>query len=170
LGVRQRKDGTCLASDDTTGAQPNESPKERVDRELSELLEEIRVMLPGVEILFGFLIILPFSGDFGEISGFERVLYLATLLCTSAALALLMSPTTFHRIRFREMDKERMVFIVNRLVIFASGLVLLAIGLAVYLVVESILGGVSAVIIALANALWFAWFWFGLPLRRKRID
>ena len=95
---------------DTTGAQPDETPKARVDRELRELLEEIRVLLPGVEILFGFLILLPFSGAFGEISGFERILYLASLLTTSGALALLVSPTTYHRLRFREMDKEQMLF------------------------------------------------------------
>jgi hypothetical protein len=158
------------AAEDTTGAQPNESPKERVDRELSELLEEIRVLLPGVEILFGFLIILPFSGGLSEVSGFERVLYLASLLTTSAGLALLVSPTTYHRLRFREMDKERMLFTVNRLVIVASVLVLLGIGLAVYLVVESILGGALAGLIAAGNALWFAWFWFGLPLLRKSRD
>ena len=155
------------STDDTTGPQPEESPKERVDRELGELLEEIRVLLPGVEILFGFLIILPFSGSFDEISGFERVLYLASLLTTSAGLALLVSPTTHHRLRFREMDKERMLFTANRLVLVASVLVLFGIGLAVYLVVESVLGGVVAGMIAAANAVWFAWFWFGLPLVRK---
>ena len=155
------------STDDTTGPQPEESPKERVDRELSELLEEIRVLLPGVEILFGFLIILPFSGSFDEISGFERVLYLASLLTTSAGLALLVSPTTHHRLSFREMDKERMLFTANRLVLVASVLVLFGIGMAVYLVVESVLGGVVAGMIAAANAVWFAWFWFGLPLVRK---
>ncbi|HEX2194259.1 MAG TPA: DUF6328 family protein [Candidatus Limnocylindria bacterium] len=152
---------------DTVGAQPDESPKQRVDRELSELLEEIRVVLPGVEILFGFLIVVPFSGGFGEISGFERVLYLASLLTTSAAMALLMAPTTYHRLRFREMDKERMLFTMSRLVIVASVLVLLAIGFAVYLVVESILGGVPAAVIATLNAAWFGWFWFGMPLMRR---
>jgi hypothetical protein len=155
---------------DTSGAQPDESPKERVDRELKELLEEIRVLLPGVEILFGFLIILPFSGGFGEISGFERVLYLASLLTTSVALALLASPTTYHRLRFRELDKERMLFTVNRMVIAASVLVLLGIGLAVYLAVETVVGGLVAAVIAAVNAALFGWFWFGLPLTRRARD
>jgi hypothetical protein len=70
------------------GANPHEHPKERLDRELGELLEEIRVLLPGIEILFGFLIILPFSEGFGHISGYERGVYLASLLARLAARAL----------------------------------------------------------------------------------
>ena len=82
------------------GPQPGESRKERVDRELSELLEEIRVILPGVEILFGFLIILPFEFS-DELTGLERLLYLGAFLSVSAGLALLVAPSSYHRIRFR---------------------------------------------------------------------
>ena len=81
-----------LSGGDTRGQQPDESAKERVDRELSELLEEIRVILPGVEILFGFLIILPFEFS-DELTGLERLLYLGAFLSVSAGLALLVSPT-----------------------------------------------------------------------------
>lgn len=148
----------------TSGPQPGESPKERVDRELGELLEEIRVILPGVELLLGFLIILPFNARFAEVAGFERGLYLASLLCTSAGLALLVAPTTYHRLRFRRLDKERLIFLANRLVLGASVLVALSIALAVYLVVQTVLGGVTAALIAAANAAWFSWFWFGMPM------
>ncbi|HEX2221514.1 MAG TPA: DUF6328 family protein [Candidatus Limnocylindria bacterium] len=150
----------------TSGPEPDESPKERVDRELRELLDEVRVILPGVEILFGFLIILPFEFS-EELTGFERLLYLGAFLSVSAGLALLVAPTTYHRLRFRAMDKERMVFLANRLVLAASIFVALGISLAVYLVVETILGGVTAAAIAAVNAGWFAWFWFGLPLWRR---
>ncbi len=149
------------------GPQPDESPKERVDRELTELLDEIRVMLPGVEILFGFLIILPFQFA-DELGGFERLLFLGAFLSVSAAFALLVTPTIYHRLSFRALDKERLIFMANRLVIAASGLVALGVALAVYLVVETIVGGVVAAVIAALNAGWFAWFWFGLPLLRRR--
>lgn len=162
-----------MSSEDVTtsisGPQPDESPKERVDRELGELLEEIRVILPGVEILFGFLIILPFQFS-DEIPGFERLLYLGAFLSVSAGLALLVAPTTYHRIRFRKMNKERLLFLANRLVVGGTALVAVGIALTVYLVVETLLGGTVAAIIAAANAAWFAWFWFGLPLTRRNSD
>lgn len=146
-----------------SGPQPDESPKERVDRELSELLEETRVILPGVEILFGFLILLPFQFS-DEIPGFERLLYLGAFLLVSAGLALLVAPTLYHRINFRRMNKEGLLFLANRLVIAASALVALGIALTVYLVVETLVGGAIAGVLAALNAGWFAWFWFGLPL------
>lgn len=153
--------------DKVSGPQPDESPKERVDRELTELLEETRVILPGVEILFGFLIILPFQFS-DELTGFERLLYLGAFLSVSAAFALLVAPTVYHRIAFRRMDKQHLVFMANRLLIAASGLLALGIAQAVYLVVETIVGGPIAAMIAALNAGWFAWFWYGLPLLRRR--
>lgn len=149
-----------------SGPQPDESPKERVDRELGELLEETRVILPGVEILFGFLIILPFQFS-DEIPGFERLLYLGAFLSVSAGLALLVAPTLYHRINFRRMNKERLLFLANRLVIAAAVLVAVGIALTVYLVVETLVGGAVAGVLAALNAGWFAWFWFGLPLLRR---
>ena len=151
-------------------AQSDESPKERVDRELGELLEEIRVVLPGVEILFGFLIVLPFSEGFGDIDGNERIVYLVSLLCVSAGLALLMAPTPYHRIRFREGDKPALLLIANRLVLGAAALVAVGIALSLYLAVETVVGSTAAGVIASCNALWFGWFWFGLPLLRRQQD
>jgi multisubunit Na+/H+ antiporter MnhG subunit len=149
-----------------SGPQPEESPKERVDRELGELLEEIRVVLPGVEILFGFLILLPFQFS-DELGQLERLLYLGAFLSVSAALALLVAPTVYHRVNFRHMDKLQLIGMANRMVIAASALLAAGIALAVYLVVETLVGGVVAAIIAAANAGWFAWLWFAIPLRRR---
>ena len=153
-------------ADELVGQEPDESPKQRVDRELGELLEEIRVILPGVEILFGFLIILPFQfGD--ELTGLERVLYLGAFLAVSAGLALLVAPTLDHRLNFRDVDKERWLFRSNRMTIAASVLVAIGISLTVYLVVETLVGGVLAALIAATNAAWFAWFWFVGPMVRR---
>ena len=151
------------------GPQPDESPKERVDRELSELVEETRVVLPGVEILFGFLIILPFQFS-DELTGFERVLYLGAFLAVSIGLVLLVASTVEHRIRFRHMDKEQWLFRANRQMI--AGIVFVAVGvvLTVYLVLETILGGMPALALAAANAAAFAWFWFLAPTWRRRSE
>jgi hypothetical protein len=144
-----------------------ESPKERVDRELGELLEEIRVILPGVELLFAFLLILPFTERFHEISGREEIAYLVCFLATSASTALLIAPSTFHRLRFREGDKEAMLRWANRQVIAASCLITISTSLAVYLVVHVVHGGTLAAIIAAANAAFFTFFWFAVPLLRR---
>ena len=158
-----------VSADADADANPRENPKERIDRELMELLDEIRTILPGVEILFGFLILLPFEFS-DELTGFERLLYVSAFLAVAAGLALLVAPSSYHRLRFREMDKERLLFVANRMVITATVLMAYGISATVYLVVETLIGGVLAAIIAAVNAGWFAWFWFGLPLLRRAND
>ena len=152
-----------------SGPQPNESPKERVDRELGELLEETRVILPGVEILFGFLIILPFQFS-DELSGLERALYMGAFLSVTVGLALLVASTVEHRLRFRRMDKESWLFRANRQVIVGSAFVAAGVVLTVYLVLETILGGLAAALLAAAIAAVIAWLWFAGPLLRRRRD
>ena len=150
-----------------SGPQPDESPKERVDRELGELLEETRVVLPGVEILFGFLIILPFQFS-DELSGLERALYLGAFLSVAIGLALLVASTIEHRLRFRRMDKESWLFRANRQMIVGSAFVAAGVVLTAYLVLETILGGLAAALLAAANASVIAWLWFAGPLLRRR--
>ncbi len=140
----------------------------RADRELGELLEEIRVALPGLELLFGFLLILPFSERFATISGLERDVYITCLLATACATALLVAPTARHRMAFRAVDKEKLVFHANRLVIAGLVLIAVAIALATYLVVSVVLDGTWAAVIASALAGWFALWWFVVPLWHQR--
>ena len=109
--------------DQTSGPEPDESPKERVDRELIELLNGLRVILPGVQVLLAFLLTVPFSSGFGKATSTDRILYFVTVLLTVAATGALTMPAAYHRIRFRQGDKERMLHISN---VFAIvGLVLL---------------------------------------------
>ncbi len=108
-------------AESTVGAQPGESAKQRVDRELVELLQEIRVALPGLELLFGFLLILPFTDRFEMITGLQRTVYLACFVTTAASAALMIAPTARHRIRFREVDKEVLLRESNRQVIAGAG-------------------------------------------------
>lgn len=151
------------------GPEPDETPKERVDRELGELLEETRVALPGVEILFGFLILLPFQFS-DELTGLERGLYLGAFLSVSLALAFLVASVVDHRIRFRRMDKQAWLFRANRLMVAGSALVAVGVALTVYLVLETIVGGVAAAALSATNAAVIAWLWFVSPMLRRHQD
>src|SRR3954470_23935070 len=91
-----------------------ETEKERLDRNLIELLNELRVALPGVQVLFAFLLAVPFNQRFAEVTDFQRDVYFATLMCTAVATALLLAPSTLHRIQFRQDDKKFIVSSANR--------------------------------------------------------
>jgi uncharacterized protein involved in cysteine biosynthesis len=88
------------------GSGRDEAPAVRVDRNLEELLQELRVVLPGVQVLFAFLLVVPFNQRFGQVTAFQRDLYLVTLLCAAAASACLMAPSIHHRIAFRTQDRR----------------------------------------------------------------
>ncbi|MFL5768229.1 MAG: DUF6328 family protein [Actinomycetota bacterium] len=145
---------------------PDEDDKERVDRELIELLNELRVALPGVQVLFAFLLIVPFSNGFGSITTLQRAAYFVAFVCTSSATALLIAPSTYHRLRFRQKDKERMLFTANRLAIAGTVLLAFSISAVVYLVTDVLFHASWAALVTALNAGWFAWFWYGLPLTR----
>jgi len=146
---------------------PDEDPKERVDRELLELLNELRVALPGVQVLFAFLLILPFSDGFRRVTTGQRAVYLGSLVATALASALLIAPSTYHRIHFRAGEKERMLFSANRMAI--AGTVFLAIAMVqvVFLITDVIYHLVPASIVTSLVAGWFVWFWYGLPILRR---
>ena len=97
--------------------QDEESPKERADRELIELLNELRVVLPGVTVLLAFLLAVPFAKGWTRVTGFQRDVFVVAFLSTAVSVALLTAPSSYHRLRFRHGNKERMVRIGNRLAI-----------------------------------------------------
>jgi VIT1/CCC1 family predicted Fe2+/Mn2+ transporter len=144
-----------------------ESKSERLDRELGELLQELRVALPGVQVLFAFLLTVPFSQGFARMTGFQRGLYFAILLSTAVTSVMFISPTAYHRLRWRDYDKEQMLLTANRLTIAGTVFLAPSIGGAVYLIGDFMFGAGVASITAAAIAALLAWFWFGLPLFRK---
>ena len=146
----------------------DETDTERLDRNLIELLQEVRVVQTGVQVLFAFLLTVPFSNRFDQITGFQRGAYFAALVGTAAASVLLIAPTAVHRILFRMGQKEYMVELSNRLAM--GGLLSLAIAMvaAMLLVTDVMFGGAVAVVVAVATALAFGVVWAGLPLRRRR--
>jgi hypothetical protein len=143
-----------------------ETEEERLDRNLQELLGELRVALPGVQVLFAFLLVVPFNQRFADITKFQRTTYFVTLLLATAASACLIAPTAHHRIEFRAKDKKRIVFGATRLSIV--GLVLLAAAMtgAVTLITDFLYQSTTVVIVAAGIALAFALLWFAWPVKR----
>lgn len=145
----------------------DESESERLDRNLGELLQELRVALPGVQVLFAFLLAVPFQQNFGEITPFQERVYFATLLCTAISAALLISPTAYHRLNFRQQKKEELVLVSNRLAI--AGMVFLALAMtgAIMLITDVLFGTAATVAFSAAAAAMFVAFWGALPLWRR---
>ena len=152
------------ASEQDTGRQ--ESDKERLDRNLQELMQELRVALPGVQVLFAFLLVVPFNQRFGEITPFQRTLYFITLLLATSAAVCLIAPTAHHRIEFRHQDKRWIVFGATRLAIVGLTLLALAMTGAVTFVTDFLYGPTTVAIVAVGVALLFAVLWYAIPIRR----
>ena len=145
----------------------DESQKERIDRELIELLNELRVALPGVQVLFAFLLILPFQQQFAETSAEDKAIYTVALLLSALAAALLIAPSAYHRLNFRRDVKEGMLFDANKLIV--AGLLCTAIGVActVYLVVDVVYGGTAAALAIVGTLIVYGVLWVALPLARR---
>ena len=144
-----------------------ETHEERVNRELIELLNELRVALPGVQVLFAFLLAVPFTQRFAETTELQRDTYMAALLSTLAGSVFLIAPSAYHRIRFRDRDKEALLLISNVFAII--GMVFLAVGMTavVFLVTDLIFKGITTTIVTTLSAALFTTVWFVLPLARK---
>ena len=154
-------------SNNGDGKPTGEGHKERVDRELIELLNELRVALPGVQVLFAFLLTVPFSQGFSKVTDFQRDVYFAAFLATALATALLIAPTTYHRIHFRAQNKERLLLTSNKLSLAGSVFLAIAIGAVVFFVTDVLFKVATASAITALISAWFGWFWYGLPLLRR---
>lgn len=142
-----------------------ESKKERVDRELIELLNELRVTLPGVQVLFAFLLVVPFSNGWQRVTELQKDVYFGTLLCAALSCACLIAPAVNHRIQFRQgaAVKERLLLRANKLAIVGS--VFLAFGMtgAIFLVADVLFHARAAALVSAALALVFVVFWYVAP-------
>ena len=145
----------------------DESQAERDDRNLAELLQELRVAGLGVQVLFGFLLSLPFTTAFKQLNGGERDLYLVCLILAAVAAALLLAPVAYHRLVFRQGEKEKLVRSANIMAILGLITVGLAVSASVLLVTAFVAGyGTGSVIAALVLAM-FGLLWFAYPLTRR---
>jgi hypothetical protein len=170
----ERNAATRRETDDETearGERPSgrdETEEQRLDRNLGELLQELRIALPGVQVLFAFLLAVPFQQNFTKISDFDKKIYFVTLLLTALSAALLIAPTAYHRLTFRYQQKHRLVFVSNRLSIAGLGTLALAMTCAILLITNVLFGTVATTIVTTVLVLaMFAVLWVALPLRRR---
>jgi hypothetical protein len=147
--------------------RPGESELERWDRNFNDLLQELRVAQTGVQILFAFLLTLPFTNRFAGLGTFDRVVYLVALLSAAAAAGMLIAPVAYHRMLFRRHRKPEVVRSSHRMA--TGGLVFLAVAMvaSILLVVDVVAGRPAAWVVAGASAAWFGTMWLLLPLRRR---
>jgi hypothetical protein len=139
----------------------------RDDRNLAELLQELRVAGLGVQVLFGFLLSIPFTTRFTMLSHAQRQLYLASLMLAALSTALLLGPVAYHRLVFRRHQKEHLIRAANVMAICGLAAVALAISTAVLLVTGFVDHGLPAILITAVTVLLFAGLWFALPLARR---
>ena len=144
-----------------------ETKKERLDRELIELLNELRVALPGVQVLFAFLLTVPFSQRFSETTALQKDVYFATFVSAAIATVFLIAPSTNHRIQFRQDDKETLLLRSNRLAIVGTVFLASAVTGTTFLITDVLFGGVATTITTSILAGLLVWFWYGLPLFRR---
>jgi cation transport ATPase len=146
----------------------SEEEQERLNRQMTELLNELRVAMPGVQVLFAFLLAVPFQQRFEMVNTFQRDVYLVTLLSAAVATAFLIAPSAYHRIAFQQREKERIIQMGTRQ--FVCGLVALAVAMngAVLLVTDVLFTTTTTVIVVVGVASLFAWLWFGIGIWRRR--
>jgi uncharacterized membrane protein YiaA len=146
-----------------------ESEWERLDRNLEQLLQGLRVALPGVQVLFAFLLTVPFTQAFPTLSEFERKGYFFVLLATALATALLIAPTAIHRILFRQGMKREIVMRSNALSLIGLGVLAVAMTGAVTLIAHIIFGQETAIVTGICAAAVFVVLWAALPLADKHV-
>jgi hypothetical protein len=158
------------AAEDSEPDRPGESEAQRDDRNFIELLNELRVVGIGVQVLFGFLLSLPFTNRFSRLDAAQRGVYLATVTLAALSTVLLVAPVAYHRLLFRRHEKESVVKITSMLAIAGLTTVGLAVSGAVVLVVTFVAPGAPAIVITGLVVCAFAGLWFALPLSRRGRD
>jgi hypothetical protein len=155
------------AYDRSVPADDRETPEERRNRELIELLNELRVALPGVQVLFAFLLTLPFANGFPKLSELDRDVYFVALVATMVSTALLITPTAYHRFLFRQHEKERLLETSNRLTIAGLGVLAVAMTCSLFVITDFLFGWAVTATVTVLTALVLGLFWYALPLWRR---
>jgi hypothetical protein len=141
--------------------------KEELDQEWSELVEEHRLAMPGIQVLFGFLLILPFQNRFADLTTNQKYVFFASLLCATVAILLLITPTASHRIRWRQQDKEALMRMATKTAIAATVFIAAAMTGSVYLVTDFVFGSPATALVTAPLAAAFILFWYAFPLWRR---
>jgi hypothetical protein len=148
-------------------AESDKRTKEELDQEWSELVEEHRLAMPGTQVLFAFLLVLPFQQRFEELSGHQTYVYYAALLCAAVAIVLLITPTAAHRLLWRHGDKDALLRVSTMTGIAATAFLAAGMTASVYLITDFLFGEPATAIVSAVLAGLFIAFWYGLPLVRR---
>ena len=151
-------------------AQGGDEQERKRDRQMIELLNELRIALPGVQILFAFLLTVPFAQGFQRTTSFQRNLFFVVLLATAVSTICFIAPTATHRLRFHQGDRPYIIETANKLLIAGLGFLAIAIIGAVVLITDFIFDGAAVWIYPGLLALLLAGLWFAVPLLRTRAD
>ena len=141
-----------------------ETRGERLDRELMELLQELRVVLPGVQVLLAFLLTAPFQQRFAQLPGSMRNAFFASIACATLATAFLIAPSAHHRLRWRAGEKEPLVRIGNQMAIVGTVFLAAAIVLALYVITDVLFTTNLAVLTGIAALVLFGVLWYVVPM------
>lgn len=144
-----------------------ETEKQRWQRNFTDLLQELRVAQTGVQILFAFLLTLPFSAGFTRTTPFQKDVYVVALLAAAAATAMIISPVAFHRALFRQGRKPELVRFAHRMASGGLAFMLVAMVSAVLLITDFILDRPIAFLLTAIAGSWFLTFWVFLPFARR---
>jgi Family of unknown function (DUF6328) len=162
-------DGESTATGQSQG-DGDESRSERINREVIELINELRVALVGVQVLFAFLLAVPFAQGFQSVTSFQKTLFFGVLCSTAIASALLVAPSAYHRINFRSKDKEQMLRTSNGLMIAGLSFVALSITGSVALIADFLYSSTTTIVSAIVGLMLFVGLWFVLPVLRRDPD
>jgi cation transport ATPase len=144
--------------------------KEELDQEWSELVEEHRLAMPGTQVLFAFLLVLPFQQRFRELSDHQVYVYYSALLCAAIAIILLITPTAAHRLLWRRGDKDVLLRVSTFTAIAATAFLGAGMSASVYLITDFLFGEPATAIVTAVLGGLFIGFWYGLPLVRRLRD
>ena len=156
-----------MNTEEVVEERTGEDLNERRARELGELLQELRVVLPGVQVLFAFLLTVPFSARFGSVTQLQQAVFFGTLVCTALSAGLLLAPSAHHRLLWRQQARERRLRVANRLVI--AGLILLVLAMVgvLFVITDVLFGSVAAAVATVAISGFFLYVWFVMPIRYR---
>ncbi len=159
-----------MSAEELIEERTGESEQERRARELIELLQELRVVLPGVQVLFAFLLTVPFSAGFGSVSPLQQAVFFGTLVCTALSAGLLIAPSAHHRILWRQRAREHRLRVANRLAI--AGMILLVPGMVgvMFVITDILFGSTLAATATAVVTSFFVYVWFVLPIRYRLND
>jgi membrane-bound acyltransferase YfiQ involved in biofilm formation len=145
----------------------SEDEQERLNRQMMELLNELRVAMPGVQVLFGFLLTVPFQQRFQRVTEFQETVYFVTLVASAVATAFLIAPSAYHRLMLERHDKPNIIHIGSGQMIAGLGALAIAMNGAVLLVTDVLFEGGTVIVTLVALASLYLTLWFGFPLVRR---